>query len=74
MKVYTVQFHLQVLLQQKELTQTNNNSLCCKARTIFTAYTVSHMFASLRACSILKILSFSFLFASSAYHADEFYG
>ena len=32
------------------------------------------MFASLRSCSILRILSFSFLCASSACHADEFHG
>ena len=30
MIVYTVQFQYQVLLHQKELTQTNNNSLCWK--------------------------------------------
>ena len=60
----------------KESTQTSNNNLFWKARTIFTAYTVSHMFASLRSCSILScsFLSSSFLRASSAYHAVEIYG
>ena len=60
----------------KESTQTSNNNLCWNAPTIFTACTVSHMFASLRSCSILSLsfLSSSFLRASSAYHVVEIYG
>jgi len=45
-------------------------------RNVFTAYTVSHVFASLCSCSILSFsfLSSSFLRASSAYHAVEIDG
>ena len=52
----------------------SNNNICWKARTIFTAYTVSHMFASLCSCSIFSILLLSFFSAPSAYDTVEIYG
>ena len=64
--------NLKQVLQTKA--PNSNNNICFKDRTIFTAYTVSHMFASLCSCSIFSILSLSFFSASSAYDTVEIYG